>query len=422
MIKGTIESIAFGGEGILRHEKLVVFVPFSAPGDTADVELLFKAKNFARGKLLHLDRPGSIRIEPRCVYFGSCGGCQLQHLNYLAQVDGKRTFIIDALKRIGKIEIADLIVTPAKQQWHYRRHIRLNLRQEGNGFKAGYIGSDPSQFVPVVKCPIFIPPEEALLETLEPLLSNLSQEGIEEASLRLIKTDTAKFILAFHFSPVLPENSQIAKQALDNNPTWQGIVMQSPKMHKAFGDIHCETEFLGLKARFSPFGFLQNHPEQSQNLYCAILRALPQSSAKILDLYCGIGITSLLFAQLQKTVIGVEAHAETIALASENAALNNILTVEFHQGMAESLGVDLLRKERPDTVLCNPPRAGLDPTLLQALAIEKPPCILYVSCMPSTLARDLKKLIQTGYRIEHIQGFDMFPQTTHVETLVKLSL
>ncbi len=489
MIKGDIESIAFGGEGILRYESLVpdherlcralvIFVPFTAPGDSVEVEILSKKKNFAHGKLLRLAHPSPQRTDPKCFYFGSCGGCQLQHLNYPAQLEAKRAFIIDALKRIGKVEVPNLSITPAKEQWAYRRHIRFNLRNEGEGFKAGYIGCDPAQFVPVAKCPIFIPSEETLLGTLESFLQALSNEGIEEGSLRLIKANNDKFILAFTFSPALPCNFRIAEKELASQPKWQGIVMQSPKEKIVFGDVHCEIETLGLKARFSPFGFVQNHPEQSENLYRAILEALPENSEKILDLYCGIGMTSLLCAKRGKKValetmvgprqemqdfeseslsggidhsqkakaippgrdfgskdcvcwpdpigvsrvIGVETHAETIALAKENAARNKISTVEFHQGKAESLGVKFIKEEHFDAVLCNPPRTGIDPVLLQTLATEKPACILYVSCMPSTLARDLQKLTQSGYKIESIQGFDMFPQTTHVEALVKLVL
>ena len=166
---------------------------------------------------------------------------------------------------------------------------------------------------------------------------------------------------------------------------------------------------------------MQNHPEQSENLYQAIADALPHTAKKILDLYCGIGLTSLLFARNGKKVIGVESHPETIALAQENATRNK-LSIQFLEGKAETLGAQLLKKEHPDLVLCNPPRTGLDPALVQALVEEKPPHLLYVSCMPGTLARDLQKLTAGGYHIERVQGFDMFPQTTHVETLVQLSI
>jgi 23S rRNA (uracil1939-C5)-methyltransferase len=427
MIKGSIESIAFGGEGILRHEGLVIFVPFTAPGEVVEVEISSKKKKFARGKLLHLETSSSQRIEPSCPYFGSCGGCQLQHLNYPVQLEAKRHFISDALKRIGKLEIPEFTVSAATEQWHYRRHIRLKLRKERNGFKAGYIGNNPSVFVPIAQCPIFLARsgcgiEDPLLRIVQTLLLSLSSEGIEEGSVRIIKANPGKFILAFHFFPMLPNNFCIASNALEKYPSLQGIAMQSPNKQKEFGDIRCETQLLGLKARFSPFGFLQNHPQQSKVLYRCIVDALPNSTCNVLDLYCGVGITSLLFAKQQITAIGVEAHKETIALAKANADLNKISNVEFFEGKAEKLGVELLKKGKPDTVLCNPPRTGIDPMLLQALAKEKPPCILYVSCMPSTLARDLQKLTEAGYQIDSIQGFDMFPQTTHVETLVKLIL
>lgn len=420
-MKGTISSIAFGGSGILRHDGLVVFVPFTAQGDTVTVELTSRKKNFATGKLLSLTHPSPSRITPRCPHFGTCGGCQLQHLDYPAQLDAKRSFILDTLQRIGNIPLQDLPLHPAKDQWHYRRHIRLTLRKSVTGFMAGYIGFDPAQFVLTQQCPIFLEPYNRLLETLVPFLSALSNQGIEEGSVRLIKTHTDKFLLAFHFSPTLPQNHTIAQQLLPQNPSWQGILMHSPREKRHWGDVSCQIEVLGLKAHFSPFGFVQIHPEQSEHLYRAILSTIDSTTTNILDLYCGIGITSLLFARAGKKVIGIESHPETLFLAKKNAALNHINNVQFLEGKAESHGVTILKKMRPDTVLCNPPRTGLDPVLLEALCAEKPHTLLYISCMPATLARDLKKLVLAGYTLQSIQGFDMFPQTTHVETLAVLS-
>jgi 23S rRNA (uracil1939-C5)-methyltransferase len=421
-MKGIIESIAFGGEGILRHEGLVIFVPLTAPNDEVEVEILTQKKNFAHGTLTRLDKKSSSRTTPRCPHFGACGGCQLQHLNHSSQVDVKRMFILDALMRIGKIEVTRLTVKSTEKQWQYRRHIRLGLKKEGQGFSAGYRGDDPTQFVPVDQCPIFLAPENSLFASINLLLKSLSNEGIEEGTLRLIKIDREKFLLVFNFSARLPQNHLIVKTALEENQNWAGVIMHSPQEQKQWGETKCEVELLGLKVRFSPFGFVQNHPEQSENLYQAILDALPKNGRKILDLYCGIGLTSLLFARAGWETIGVESHSETIALAKQNAVENNLPSAQFYEGKSESLGVELLKKERPDIVLCNPPRTGLNPQLIQALLEEKPPCIFYVSCMPSTLARDLQKLIQGGYRIEGIQGFDMFPQTTHVETFVHLRI
>ncbi|MBI2812072.1 MAG: 23S rRNA (uracil(1939)-C(5))-methyltransferase RlmD [Candidatus Melainabacteria bacterium] len=420
MIEGPIQSIAFGGEGILRHENLVVFVPFTAPGDEAVVQITKQKKNYAQGKLVGLNKKSSDRIEPPCSYFGTCGGCQLQHMNYTAQLGAKKTFILDALKRIGKIDYSDICVQPAHQQWHYRRHIRLKLKNEGKGFIAGYAGADPSVFVPIRECPIFISTEIPLLPRLQFFLSTLSSDGIEEGTLRILKSGKDKFLLAFQFFPFIPTNSALCQQLLGESI--QGIVIQAGNTEKKWGDTDCRIEVLGLTARFSPFGFVQVHPEQSQNLYEATLNALPTTSKKILDLYCGIGITSLLFARTGRTVIGVESHPETIQLAQENAKANNITSAQFFEGASEQLGAKLLKQENPDVVLCNPPRTGLDPTLINALLQQKPACILYISCMPATLARDLHLLTQGGYRIDRMEAFDMFPQTTHVETLVRLIL
>lgn len=417
-IQGKIESIAFGGNGVLRHEGQVIFIPFTAPGDDVEAKILVQKKNFAYGQLLQLHNQNPLRTEPSCPYFGSCGGCGLQHLSYSAQIEAKRRFIIDALKRIGKIEIADLKLkmTPAKQQWNYRRHIRLKLKNEGAGFIAGYTSIDNTTLIPVTQCPIFLAKNDPFFARLQSLLSSFSNEGIQEAFLRLIKTEDEKILLAFRFSPHLPKNISIAKEALSH---FSGIFMDSASERKQWGNTDCQIQLLDTKIHFSPFGFLQNHPEQSENLYRAILNALPAVPGKILDLYCGIGLTSLLFSRAQWVPIGVESHAETVKLAKENAAANQ-LNIAYFEGAAETLGSDLLKKEHPDAVLCNPPRTGLHPHLIQALLKEKPPCLLYVSCMPGTLARDLQKLIQGGYRIDHIEAFDMFPQTTHVETLVRL--
>lgn len=404
-MKGTIQSISFGGEGILRSDGLVVFVPFTAPQDEAVVEIVSKKKNFAHGKLVQLLKKSEDRIEPRCQHFGVCGGCQLQHLNYPAQLEAKRRFIIDALQRIGKIPIDDVFVAPA-QEWNYRLHIRLKLKKCDKGFQAGYMGHDPSVFVPVKECPIF----SGDLEQILPLFQSLSNEGVDEGHVRIMNN-----LLAFDFMPRLPKN---AKEVFAN----YSVVMQSPHEKKEWGNPLCETEVLNLRLRFSPFGFVQNHITQTEVLYRAILDALPASAHKILDLYCGIGATSLLLARLEKDVIGVESHAETVAFAKENAERNGITCCEFYEGKAEKLGVELLKKEKPNTVLCNPPRTGLDPLLIEALLETKPACILYVSCMPATLARDLQKLIAGGYRLDLVQGFDMFPQTTHVETLVRLRI
>lgn len=422
MLRGRIENIAFGGDGILRSEEgIVVFVPFTAPGDLVTIELLKKKKSHAFGKVLQIETPSSLRVAPHCSLFGSCGGCQLQHLPYETQLVLKKRFVEEALARIGKISIPALSIVPSPSPWTYRRHIRLNLRPLKNGFEAGYIGHDGVSFLPCVCCPIFNFPEDPFLGKLQSLLKTLSNEGITQGSLRVFKMPNQSYLLAFSFSPTLPKNRENwIHEALSEGSALCGIMMRAPQLKEAYGDTRTLIEMDGLQLHYSAYGFLQSHPEQSAALYRTI-SAQTTSSRKILDLYCGMGVSSIVLARKGHNVVGVESHGESILLAKKNASLNRISTARFLQGKAEELAPLLLRQFNPDTVLVNPPRTGLFPSLAQSLGKSSIPTLLYLSCMPSTLARDLKAFAEYGYQIQYIQAFDMFPQTTHVEVLVKMA-
>ena len=419
MINGQIESIAFGGNGVLKNQGLVIFVPFTAPQDQVTVEITAQKKNFAFASLRSIDVPSPDRVEPACPYFGTCGGCQFQHLHYSAQLDIKRRFIQDALQRIAQLSFFIPPIVPAPRSYNYRCHITLRLRPQTKGFQAGYTSWDHHHFVPIAQCPIFCPSGDPIFSYVQHLLKQMDNSGIDEATLRLFKTDS-KYLLVFHFFPKIPDNIRICENMLSSHPDIQAILIQSPQEQITFGTPICQTESLGLKASFSPHGFVQNFPEQRNAIYQAILSDIPDQITKILDLYCGIGITSLLFAQLSKTVIGIESNPESIAIAQQNAERNGITTATFYHSKVEKMAASLLTTFQPESVLCNPPREGIDASLIHALCTQRVPYIQYLSCMPSTLARDLKLFVENGYTIEKIQGFDMFPQTTHVETLVLL--
>ncbi len=419
MHKGNIESIAFGGDGILKDNGLVIFIPFTAPQDQVTIALTSKKKNFARGSLLSIDVPGPDRTDPACPYFGTCGGCQFQHLTYPAQLEIKRRFIEDALHRIGKLPIPIPPITPAPYPYQYRCHITLRLKPHLSGFQAGYTSWDNTRFIPIAQCPIFCSSVDPILSHVQQLVSHLDNTDIKEATLRLFKSKE-QYLLAFQFSPSPPSNIDLCEKMLKTHPHIQAILINSPLGKHSFGTPVCQTESLGISASFSPYGFVQNYPEQRDAIYRTILDDLPNSASKVLDLYCGIGITSLLFAKQGKTVIGIESNPESIAIAKQNAVQNHVANATFYEAAVEDKAASLLDSFNPDSVLCNPPREGLDSSLIQALIASRAPYIQYLSCMPATLARDLKTFTAHGYKIEKIQGFDMFPQTTHVETLVLL--
>jgi 23S rRNA (uracil1939-C5)-methyltransferase len=419
VIKGQIESIAFGGDGILKENGLVIFIPFTAPQDQVTITLTSKKKNYARGALLSIDVPGPDRTDPACPYFGTCGGCQFQHLSYPAQLEIKRRFIEDALHRIGKLPIPIPPIIPAPYPYHYRCHITLRMKPHLSSFQTGYTSWDNTRFISIAQCPIFCPSADPILSHVQQLVSHLDNKDIEEATLRVFKSKN-QYLLAFQFSPCPPSNIDQCEEMLKTHPSIQAILINSPQGKRSFGTPVCHTESLGISASFSPYGFVQNYPEQRDAIYGTILADLPPSAAKVLDLYCGIGITSLHFAKQGKTVIGVESNPESIAIAKQNAVQNHVANATFYEAAVEDKTASLLESFQPDSVLCNPPRTGLDASLIKALIDHRIPYIQYLSCMPATLARDLKIFTANGYTIEKIQGFDMFPQTTHVETLVLL--
>ncbi len=421
IIEGEIQAMAFGGEGILRYHGFVVFVPFTAVGDLISCRITEVKRSFGKGVLVSLLKSSHDRTPPLCPYFGTCGGCQLQHLNEPAQLNYKLEAVLDALKRIGHLQLPSVDIEPATSKWAYRRHITLHLKPKGQGFEAGYIGQDHHSLVVVQTCPIFNEPFATILEELQVLVSQLDNPEKEEGRVILLKNHREQFIFSFQFRFLSSQNLKIMQDALQHSPFLAGVLVQTPKESISIGDPYCEQKFEGLNFRFSPRSFIQNHPEQSAKIYrqiCRITGRLPPQ--KILDLYCGFGITTLLLSKQGHQVTGIECNSEAIKLAQENKALNHLKNVQFIEGDVEKLLPKWQNTHQSDFILVNPPRQGLAKRVVEVLLQAKPHHIVYVSCMPSTLARDLGILCQNTYEVHECTAYDMFPQTAHVETLVYL--
>jgi 23S rRNA (uracil1939-C5)-methyltransferase len=422
LVKGSIESLAFGGQGILRHAGLVIFVPFTAPGDRISCRITKQKSTFAEAELVAIDQPSSQRVEPRCPYFGRCGGCQLQHLDEASQLHYKGQVVEDALKRIGKLEMESIPpAIAAKERWDYRRHVMLTLRQEGTGFALGYIATDNRSLVKVESCPIFIPESEPILSQLAAFCRELQSEKGNQGRVTVLKQGQGRYLLHFHFK-LSPKNLiERGERALAEWKSWTGMVVSTPHGRKSLGETSCRMEIDGLEFSFSSDAFIQNHPEQSLNIYRHLVGLAAQAKADhILDLYCGIGCTSLLLARQTIRVVGIESNREAVRLAKENSRTNRVKNVSFHCADVKDLLSEQMDTLRPDFVLVNPPRIGLDPAVVNGLIAGQPDHIAYISCMPSTLARDLRLLVSAGYKLVSCQAFDMFPQTAHVETVVLL--
>lgn len=424
---GEVTGLAFGGQGIIRRDGFVVFVPFTAPGDIVTYQITKKKKSYATAELLSILQKSTQRTMPLCPYFGKCGGCQLQHISYEAQLEHKRQCVADALKRIGHLKDSVVLpVIPSKLHYAYRRHINLTLRPKNNFFEAGYIATDHHSLLVVDVCPIFTSEilgksSTNIIKEVQAVSKRLKSQPKNEGKVSIIKQENGKFLLHFHFKHLPSNAAQVLESALTDYPEWSGVALGSPHKTLSFGSTTALLHIEELEFTISPHVFIQNHPEQSLNIYHKILAVTRELRIKkVLDLYCGIGISCLLLAKQGCEVVGVESNDDAVKLARSNAKHNKIAQVNFLCADVQDVVRSVCEKFNPELVVVNPPREGLYPKVVQELLTIRPNAIVYISCMPSTLARDLGMLCQEHYRIQECQPFDMFPQTAHIETLILL--
>ncbi len=421
-IEGEIMRLAFGGMGVMRYEGLVVFVPFTAPGELIKAQIKRQHKKFAEAELLEIVKPSTQRRPPVCPYFGTCGGCQLQHLDYADQVDQKQHFVEDALVRIGKLQLAQPVdIVVASCFWAYRRHIRLTLFAKDESYRIGYVGVDGVELVEVSQCPIFINPEDEVVNHVAGLVRRLDFVGDLRAHLSIIKDGEGHYVLLVDFPGPVPVNTESVLQvAVAEEGSIVGAVWRAGNRGGSYGKTLCRFAIGDLNMTYSPMAFVQCHPEQSEHIYHQI-EALTQEckARKVLDLYCGIGVTSLLLAKKGVAVVGVEGNPDAVLLARQNAQNNGCEGVVFERADVSKVTKKILRQGF-DLVILNPPRTGVDAQTLEAIAHAAPKHLIYVSCMPATLARDLAFLCGKGYHVSAVRAYDMFPQTTHVETVTLL--
>jgi len=362
----TIHDLAFGGEGVGRVDEFVVFVPFVIPGETITAEITEVKKNFARAKLLRVITPAPERVAPECKYFTQCGGCQYQHIDYAAQLRFKQKQIADLFERVGKISperVAPVIGCP--QPYHYRN--RIMIRSQWNGpakkLEIGFIRADNNWVQDIEECKIA---EPALNEQILQVRANPPPRGGLKVVLR-----------------VQPEGWSVPKDS-----------------------------------------FFQNNFFLLPELVTTVKKFLADSGARhLIDLYCGVGFFGIEAADAVENFVGVEYDALAIKAARENAASRKINNGEFIAAKSEEALPELLKKFPTEntSVILDPPRKGCWPSLLELLRATRPAQVIYVSCHPATMARDLNILCGDGvFELAQVQPLDMFPQTQHVECVADL--
>ena len=362
----TIHDLAFGGEGVGRIDDFVVFVPFVIVGETVAAEITEVKKNFARAKLLRVEKASPERVAPECRYFGACGGCQYQHIDYAAQLRFKHKQIADLFERVGKFSRAVVApVLPCPSPYGYRNRIMIRSQWNGPAKKLviGFIRADNKFVEDIEECTIA---EPALNEQIKEVRANPPPKGGIKVVLR-----------------VQPENWEVPPDSF-----FQNNFFLLPKL------VETVREFLRAGG-----------------------------SRHLIDLYCGVGFFGIEAAEVVDSFVGVEYDQLAIKAARQNAASRKINNGEFIAAKVEEVLPALLQKFSPEktSVILDPPRKGCWPETLKLLRQTKPAQVILVSCHPATMARDLNILCAEGvFELARVQPLDMFPQTQHVECVADL--
>lgn len=438
------EDLSSQGAGVGRFEGYTLFVPGLLPGERGTVQVLKTGKTYGYGKLLMLFEPSRERRTPFCEAFPRCGGCLLQHLSYEGQLRWKQRHVYELLRRVGGVSLTDLPPIRGMEEGerlHYRNKAQFPVRMVDGRLQAGFFAPRSHRLIPLAQCPI---QSEASNRLLAPLLNLLEQLGVtayDEATgkglLRHIlvrdgrKSGEVLVCLVIN-GRRLPEEKKIAAFLMERGVTSVSVNVNQKNTNVILGE---ETRILGgsptiqeqigdLKFSISPLSFFQVNPIQTERLYETALTLAGLTGEEIVwDAYCGAGTISLFLAQRAKKVYGVEIVEAAVENAWENARQNGVENVEFFVGKAEQVIPEHFQRTgiRPHVIVVDPPRAGCDESLLKTILDMAPDRMVYVSCDPGTLARDVKFLRRGGMEVREVRCVDMFPETGHVETVVALS-
>jgi 23S rRNA (uracil1939-C5)-methyltransferase len=446
----TITALSEEGEGIGRLDGMAVFVPGALPGETVECHLVEQKKNYARGRLTRVLAASPARVAPPCPYFPECGGCQLQHLDYPAQLEAKRVTVQDALERIGGFKGVEVPLTLGMAKpWRYRNNGQYPIRKVNGQVRIGFFKAGSHEVIDIKDC--LIQPEinarvvaaikAWIQETGVTTYNTKTQEGVMRhlmirhsnvtGGLMVVLVATVKTLhgeadLVERLRREVPE---IESLVLNTN-TRVGSQVLGTQNRVLYGAERIYGEIDGFRYGISPLSFFQVNTDQTKVLYQkAIEFADLKGDETVFDVYSGIGTISLSLSRKARKVYGIESVGPAVEDAIENAKYAGVSHVEFLAGLAEDVMPKLAEQGvRPDVVVLDPPRKGCELAVLRTLLDMKPEKIVYVSCKPSTLARDLKILCGGGesgleeaaYELAAVQPVDLFGETGHVECVVKL--
>lgn len=443
----TVEDLTRDGVGLGRIEGQVILVEGAIPGDRVQVRLMHQARRHSVGKLVKVLHPSPDRRRPPCILADHCGGCTLQPLEDTAQQRWKERSVIEALQRIAHLSPAMHPLLAAPQGLAYRNRAILPLERDQQGLlRAGYYRRGSHQIVNMNHCPVLDPRLDAMIAPLKADLeasgwpvdrhgaAGQAGAGLRHLALRIGRRSGECLITLIASHADLPELPALAERWLERWPALVGVTLNlqpqasnrlfGAQNHTVAGRPWLLDSFAGVELQIGADTFFQVYSEQAERVVTLVQQALGAPKGLLLEGYCGIGTFSLPLALAGWSVLGIEHHPSSVALARANALRNGLTDrCTFQEGDGAQLLDQALQAQSPSAVLLDPPRKGLPEAVVTSLLRQRPAQVIYLSCDPATLARDLGRLGRDGgYRIAWLQPVDFFPNTSHVETLAMLQL
>jgi 23S rRNA (uracil1939-C5)-methyltransferase len=415
----TIDSLAYGIFGVARTDRGVVFVPGVAPGEVARIRIIDDKRDYREAELVEILQPSAARRVPPCPYVPECGGCAWQHLDYPAQLEAKQAILRQTLARIGGLDGAALDIRRilASPQWAYRH--RITLRVDGEQ-RLGFYQHRSRRLVEVARCLIA---DEAVNAHLDVARQWLRGVSTTVRRLEIVSARDRRVVLVGNAEGAFRHDDAYHERFLRAHPTVAGIELFGKGWRRTFGQPVVDLEIDGDLVLEGQGGFTQVNPDGNRRLVETVLDlAAPNKNDRVLDLYCGAGNFTLPLARRVREVLGVEANRASVVQARRNADRSGLTNCRFMEresaGAVRGLAAS---RDRFSLVVLDPPRAGAADVVehLAALASDR---LLYVSCNPATLARDLRHLTRLGFALGPIQPIDLFPQTYHIEAVVRLDV
>ncbi|MBC2285998.1 23S rRNA (uracil(1939)-C(5))-methyltransferase RlmD [Listeria booriae] len=437
----VFEDLTHDGNAVAKIDGYPIFVPQGLPDEIAQIKVLKTNKNYGFGKIIELTKESADRVTPPCLVYSQCGGCQLQHLSYDGQLRMKQKQVAQVMKRIGKQDVEVLPTLGMENPWNYRNKAQVPVGFVNGRLVAGFYQQRSHQIIDMNTCLIQQEENNEVIQTARAIFAEYHVEPYDETTRKGVlrhlmtrfATTTGELMLVIVTKKLnFPNKAEIMAELQKSIPELTSLVqnVNTANTNVIFGEqtvVLAGREYImdtihGISFAISARSFYQVNPEQTEILYAEALKLAGLTGEEtVIDAYCGIGSISLCLAKEAKHVYGVEIVPQAIEDARANAKLNKMDNVTFAVGKAEEVIPDWFKQGiKADVLVVDPPRKGCDDALLQTILKMKPKRVVYVSCNPATLARDMLVLTEGGYEAKMVQPVDMFPQTTHVECVTVL--